>query len=355
MSWTGLPATDATDWSAIAFARQFREALNERIAFSDSGVSPDAFPYGQATVPVVGSDLQWSGTNSEGDAVGSWALTQQRIEDLAPFYLVASHPLKTLGSSTPRDYANYTAFLVGEMANFYTIESMFLEAGLTADGWRRTTVHPSDPAFVDFEYGQMQPGDIIGPWIFNDLQATLGVLRIKLYPATMSGSEFEGESEQLDDYDDAYADFLDDWSAGSGSGDEDLQNRLVVQYGTFGGVTVIGQKQSASSVAFKTFGSIGTALTAGVEMHVHSYVRLGGSSAYHNFSELTDLAEDEVRSLGEPDLSSGSVDRSADVDDDTPPPQLPAEDTVGYRQAMVYLGVADLHEAGVFDYGDPGA
>lgn len=35
---------------------------------------------------------------------------------------------------------------------------------------RRTQTHPDDPSFTGFEYGLMQPGDIIGPWIFEDMR-----------------------------------------------------------------------------------------------------------------------------------------------------------------------------------------
>lgn len=59
----------------------------------------------------------------------------------------------------------------------FDLASWRAAAGLDADGFRRTAVEPSDPAFEGFEHGHVQAGDILGPWIFEDLQSGLDILR----------------------------------------------------------------------------------------------------------------------------------------------------------------------------------
>ena len=59
-----------------------------------------------------------------------------------------------------------TGFLFWTLANWRT------EAGLNATGFRRSTDNGAT-----FSYGQMQRGDHIGPWIFEDLQKGFSALR----------------------------------------------------------------------------------------------------------------------------------------------------------------------------------
>lgn len=59
---------------------------------------------------------------------------------------------------------------------YFTLETFRSAAGLHADGFRRATEWDgvNDP---DWSYGQMQAGDIIGPWIFDDLQKAFSAMR----------------------------------------------------------------------------------------------------------------------------------------------------------------------------------
>jgi len=45
-----------------------------------------------------------------------------------------------------------------------------LSKGASSAGWRRTDVHPDDPAFAGWAYGTAQAGDVFGWWIIEDLQ-----------------------------------------------------------------------------------------------------------------------------------------------------------------------------------------
>jgi hypothetical protein len=54
----------------------------------------------------------------------------------------------------------------------YTLTTFRTEAGLNASGFRRATAWPGS-----FSYGKIQAGDIIGPWIVEDLQKAFDALR----------------------------------------------------------------------------------------------------------------------------------------------------------------------------------
>ena len=58
--------------------------------------------------------------------------------------------------------------------HYADLAAVFSAAGLGYSNWRRYTVHPDDGGTV--QYGQAQPGDIIGQWILEDLQAVMLVL-----------------------------------------------------------------------------------------------------------------------------------------------------------------------------------
>ena len=60
---------------------------------------------------------------------------------------------------------------------FYTEERFREVAGLNAAGWRRTTIHPESPNFVDWEYGLIQDDDVTGWWNEKDMQKALKALR----------------------------------------------------------------------------------------------------------------------------------------------------------------------------------
>jgi len=62
----------------------------------------------------------------------------------------------------------------------YDLASFRVAAGLHVDGYRRATDWPTDwtnPADTAYSHGPMEAGDIIGPWVFDDLQNALAALR----------------------------------------------------------------------------------------------------------------------------------------------------------------------------------
>ena len=64
----------------------------------------------------------------------------------------------------------------------YTTATLLSDAGLSASGWRRATewvpgtVDGTWQNDVSFSYGQPEPGDILGPWIIDDLQKVFNVM-----------------------------------------------------------------------------------------------------------------------------------------------------------------------------------
>lgn len=71
----------------------------------------------------------------------------------------------------------------------FTLATWRAAAGLDVDGFRRATVWVPDPtspdwtADPDFSFGVMQAGDILGPWILDDLQKGLSALKWTVEPS----------------------------------------------------------------------------------------------------------------------------------------------------------------------------
>ena len=81
---------------------------------------------------------------------------QQELETLAPLYI---------------DHENGQLTDTEDDILYFTLDNWRAAAGLNANGFRRSTDG------ISFSSGQVQTGDIIGPWIFEDLQKALSALR----------------------------------------------------------------------------------------------------------------------------------------------------------------------------------
>ena len=85
--------------------------------------------------------------------------------------------------------ADRTAFLYWTLASFRTA------AGLNAAGFRRVPEGVEWDGETDpvWSYGHMEAGDIIGPWIFEDLQKAFAMLQhTSRAPAQVNGAKREG-------------------------------------------------------------------------------------------------------------------------------------------------------------------
>lgn len=151
MAWTAV--TNNIDWQAVSFLNEYVGAVLER----DAVVSAPGGPGGvllPSTV-VAGQDIQ--------SASGVLKDLQTYITNSGNRWL----------DPTPADY-NGDAAMPTEM----TLAQLYTAGGITS-GFRRATTIPTDWTDYNdaaFSYGLITAGDIIGPWIFADLQSVLNVM-----------------------------------------------------------------------------------------------------------------------------------------------------------------------------------
>lgn len=165
MGWTTI--TDGMDLQAASFLAEYVDAVNERAAIVQPiYIHPE---------PDEGQNLQEGPTTD-----CSWSHLQQTVENLAPYFL-NSH-----------DYPTGFDGLADCVA--YTLSTWKAAAGLP-NGWRRATTWPTDWTDYDdpaFSYGRAQYGDILGPWLFADLQA--GINQLVWMKGIYAGWSRQGET-----------------------------------------------------------------------------------------------------------------------------------------------------------------
>ena len=155
--WTDVSGNDF-DWQAVSFVNEFITALNERA--SVAGLS--AFD----TTKSAGHDIQ------DRDF---WYDMQKWVEDnCGSFSQSKENPG---GGWTTMDYDGKGAIAAWTWDNLKTYIK-----GAIQGGFRRYTTHPDDGGSV--AYGHMAVGDIIGPWIFQDLQKAINALEWTAYTAS---------------------------------------------------------------------------------------------------------------------------------------------------------------------------
>ena len=150
------PITGGLDWQAVDFCNEFRNALSERRQTIGGAELLDI---------EAGEDIQ---------AVTFWKTFQDWLEDNCT------------------SFVDENATIAGESAvPMWTETTWQAEAGIHANGFRRAKVWDPDggddwtdntdamfgtTGTHDGGYGVMQAGDIIGPWVFDDLQKGFGAL-----------------------------------------------------------------------------------------------------------------------------------------------------------------------------------
>lgn len=149
MAWTLDWTVANQDWAAVANINDFQKATNER---------KDAIQVGAAdALKVPGDDVQ---------EAAFWNAMQTWIETNYGSFVV-SHDA---GVARAADYYDNRATIDA----YGNLAAVFSAAGLGTTDWRRYTTHPDD-AGADLG-GKIVAGDIIGPWLFEDLQLVLNVL-----------------------------------------------------------------------------------------------------------------------------------------------------------------------------------
>lgn len=122
-----------------------------------------------------------------------FTLLQSELEYLAPLYVNhATGPLN----------AGKTGFL------YFSLLTWRTAAGLNASGFLRSTDG------ITFYFGQMQAGDIIGSWIFEDLQKGFGALKWTLWGSYSTVYEQKNTDAGPPNYGQGYDDAVATWNAG---------------------------------------------------------------------------------------------------------------------------------------------
>ena len=101
----------------------------------------------------------------------------------------------------------------------YTLATFRTEAGFQTDGFRRATEWPTDwtnAADAAYSFGKITAGDIVGPWIFEDLQKAFDAMRwtFKTAYTAKNLKEKSLATEYENDYDDAVANWPSAWDSG---------------------------------------------------------------------------------------------------------------------------------------------
>jgi len=160
MGWHTTDWWGACDWSSVANVQDFYKAVQERCF----GSSP-------FTLPGAGTDVQACGaTNSSDWSSGGWASLQHWIEVNAGSF-VRSHNAD--GTKRPRHY-----FAGASDFEYWTFAGLMALVNGNANfrRWTGSATTPEPSGSGAYSYGLMQSGDVIGPWIFEDLQKALNLL-----------------------------------------------------------------------------------------------------------------------------------------------------------------------------------
>ena len=158
MGWTTI--TQNVIWQPATFVNEFLGAIRERR--NVLGWIADTWADISAGVNIQSHDF--------------WGEMQEFLETWCVDF-IQSHDT----DGTPRAVGYYDNIDSESDITQWTLANWRTASGF-ASGFRRATTSPadwtdySDAAFVAAGYGTMQVGDVIGPWIFQDLQDGLNTL-----------------------------------------------------------------------------------------------------------------------------------------------------------------------------------
>jgi len=151
IDWATVVDADA-DWAAVTNVQDFQKAVNERHAAITRTTT--------VSLKNAGDDVQ----------------AHQWIEDLQTWvearygYFVRSHD-----AGVERSAGYYDDGTTDPADDVYSsLADLFSRAGLETATWRAYETHPDDGGADQSR--KIQGADIIGPWLFEDLQAVLNAL-----------------------------------------------------------------------------------------------------------------------------------------------------------------------------------
>jgi len=180
MAFTAITA--GVDWQSVSFVNEFIAGLNERFPLYPrlgSGRSD-------------GTPIDLIGAGDDIQLATFWSTIQSRVED--QWNRIAGLSRSSVTSDTivpsvwcyPHDEVDRSP---STPVGF--LDMCSLNDSLSDSGWRAATTVPTDWTNLDdgaYEYRRMQVGDIIGPWIFVDLQNAIKAMKVK----SVSVSPFTG-------------------------------------------------------------------------------------------------------------------------------------------------------------------
>lgn len=229
MSWTGLPATQTTDWSQVDYFNQFVDAIVER----ESAATPyneSILPLAESARVVAGDDV---GKTTAFQVPGSIFNLQRGLERAAGIH-VFEDGIDDMASDAGAPHApgllSDVARLATEVGNAIPADTTVSfpniftrkwprEIATTGDagesGWRAR--HQSDAAFYEHDgtawslaadqatpadtlegRGYIVAGDYIGPWIWNELWAVAKAMKWCIIdPVSVLETGYEGDGSSL--------------------------------------------------------------------------------------------------------------------------------------------------------------
>ena len=117
--------------------------------------------------PVTCEDKHFTVEGDDVQSAERWNALQGWVEEHFASFVVRAD------AGVPRDPGFYHDTTTG-VVMYQSLAQVFAATDLQNTTWRRYTTHPDDEG--EDLGGKIQPGDIIGPWLFEDLQKVLNVL-----------------------------------------------------------------------------------------------------------------------------------------------------------------------------------
>jgi len=170
--------------------RYWRADADGNLVNTSTGAVEGFLTYGQnystlsAVATVPGDDIQ---------AAAYFCEKQELIEDLISESVSRKHYWMDLGSygSPPTSMPNYDGSSDGSIPTYATASDVWQNVTNGQNYPRRRTTMSGYPA-SGWSYGYCQAGDIIGPWLIEDLQDAMSFLR---YTAKHVDSQLGGSAE----------------------------------------------------------------------------------------------------------------------------------------------------------------
>ena len=292
-----------TDWQAASVMKELQQGLIERVlaigGFTDWATSTvyaiddirkndadkevyrciEAHTSGDFFEPakwenwttMLGKDLQ--GRIFNGQPNGNvewygWKYMQETLESICTSFVNHTVDLTTVGEPT-----------------MYTLATWRSVAGISSQGFKRSTTSPWDGS-----YGVMEAGDVINTWIFDEIQAGLSALKWTKIGVIGTGasSVIDGVDKNASDdgtpCDTALSNYITAWSGAGWSG-QNSHYYLVFQsrnYDDFLGRWTFDARRMRSKARVSDVEDVSFEHTA----HCWYYADIGGTAGIQTFQDV---------------------------------------------------------------------